>query len=65
MIFTRMGSEVEKFISREQDESGNWWIKCRLKGMNGDREIHPADFRADSAHEIDSTIEALTDTTKR
>jgi hypothetical protein len=60
MIYTRYGSKVAKFISRDTDDKGGVWITCQLEGMDGTREIHLSDFRADEgAKEVDEAIRNL------
>ena len=57
MICTRLGTKVERFIGKSVDEHGGVWVKVKLEGMDGEREIFIGDFRADGGmREVEAAI---------
>lgn len=59
-LFTRMGTPVERLISQDTDQCGGVWITCKLKGMDGNRDIHLSDLRSDGgAREVHDVIADL------
>ena len=64
-IHTRFGGKIEKVISAEKDDRGQWWLKCEISypddSPDNVRECSIADLRANNGlTEIMDAIKLVT-----